>query len=143
MVLSDAQIITLDDTPMSPTPGECERCCRELKTAFKAEKVTPNSTAPPSPRFPETFPPDIGDYFADVDATMQAVYHQAEAAAVINNMQQLDINNNNIAAQYYVNDELEPIDNMVDNGLDDNSFPLLDEDDLRLLEETLHFEGFF
>ena len=65
MVKNATPIITLDDSPLSPTPAECERCCQELRTSFKEERVTPPST--PTPRLLQEDWDDLSDLINDVD----------------------------------------------------------------------------
>jgi len=65
MVKNATPIITLDDSPLSPTAAECERCCQELRTSFKEERVTPPST--PIPRLLQEDWDDLSDLINDVD----------------------------------------------------------------------------
>ena len=103
MVLADAEIvpeITIDDSPMSPNPPECERCCRELRVSFKTEKITPVST-PLRPQSPED------PVYHEVEELLnnnnqQQQQQQQEQQGVINN-----INEDPFVAQYFVPDEIE------------------------------------
>ena len=144
MILSDAEVITLDDTPMSPAPPECFNCRQTLNKRIKIEVISPTST-PPRPLSPEDLPQDISDYFfADYNAVMQSVYHPVEP---LDNQQQQpqqgnDENNNvvNITAQYRVTDEIDEPAVWTDVFMGNPEMPIFTAEDLEYLDEIIRGE---